>query len=121
MIELIEGTPAGVLAFKAVGEVHAEDYRTVLKPALEDLLAAGKKVRCVYVIGPEFKGYSGGAAWEDASIGLGHLTKWERCAVVTDTDWVRHLLRGFGWMMPGHLRLFAVAELPAAMEWAAAD
>ena len=119
MIELVDGAPMGVLAFKAIGEVHAEDYTSTLKPALDKLLADGRKVRCVYVMGPEFTGYSAGAAWEDTEIGLAHVTKWERCAVVTDKDWVRHLVKGFGWMMPGHLRLFEVADLPVAMEWAA--
>lgn len=120
MIELIEGAPEGVLAFKAVGEVHADDYAQVLKPALDEILATGAKVRCVYVMGPEFDGYSTGAAWEDAEIGLAHATKWERCAVVTDKEWVRHLVKGFGWLMPGRMRLFAVGDLQAAMDWAAA-
>lgn len=55
MIALIDGAPEGVLAFKAVGEVHADDYKQVLKP--------------------ELTGYSAGAAWEDAEIGLGPLGK----------------------------------------------
>jgi hypothetical protein len=120
MIEIIEGAPEGVLAFKAVGEVRAEDYTDVLKPALDKVLAAGGKVRCVYVMGPEFTGYSAGAAWEDAEVGFAHFTSWERCAVVTDTDWVRHLVKGFAWLMPGRLRVFPVEEQQAAMEWAAA-
>jgi hypothetical protein len=120
VIELIDGAPAGVLAFKAVGEVRADDYSRVLRPELEKVFAAGGKVRCVYVMGPDFTGYSAGAAWEEAEIGLANFTRWPRCAVVTDTDWVRHLVGGFGWMTPGSLRLFAVDELPAAMERAAA-
>ena len=121
MIEIIEGAPEGVLAFRAVDEVRAEDYGKVLKPALDEALAGGGKLRCVYVLGPEFTGYSAGAAWEDAETGVDHLRKWERVAVVSDVEWLRHLVKGFGWLMPGHLRLFPVADLPAAMEWAAAD
>lgn len=121
MIEMIDAAPDNVLAFKAVGEVEAADYDTVLKPALDRMLRSGEKVRCVYVLGPEFEGYSAGAAWEDAELGMAHIAKWHRCAVVTDVDWLRHLVKGFGWLMVGHMRLFAVADLQQAMEWAAAD
>ena len=34
MIQLIEGAPEGVLAFEDGGEVDAEDYEYVLKPAI---------------------------------------------------------------------------------------
>jgi hypothetical protein len=61
-----------------------------------------------------------GAGWEDAKVGLAHLTKWKRCAVVSDKDWVHHALAVFGWTMPGDLKLFAESELDAAIAWAAA-
>jgi len=121
MIEMIEGAPADVIAFRAVGELDADDYRTVLKPVVDETIASGGKVRCVYVLGPEFTGATAGAAWEDAEMGMAHVTKWHRCAVVTDIEWVRHVVKAFGWMMAGHMKLFAVDELPAAMAWASED
>jgi hypothetical protein len=121
MIEMIRDAPPGVLAFKAIGEVHGDDYKRVLKPAIDEVIAAGEHVRCVYVLGPEFTGYSAGAAWEDAEIGLAHLAKWHRCAVVSDVDWVQHLVKGFGWLMAGHVRLFPLDQLSSAMAWAAED
>src|SRR5262249_34676258 len=83
VIERIDA-PEGVVAFKAVGTVEAADYGDVLAPAVEEAMAGGKKVRIVFVLGPEFSGYSAGAAWEDAKLWAPHLTGWERCAVVTD-------------------------------------
>jgi len=121
MIERIEGAPEGVLAFKAVGEVHAADYEEVLKPAVDEALAGGGKLRVVIEIGPDFDTYSAGAAWDDMTLGFSHLRDWERCAVVTDRDWVRHAAKAFGWMMPGQLRVFAVSEQDAAMAWAAGE
>ncbi len=120
MIEVIEEAPRHVLAFRAVGEVKAADYEAVLRPAVVRTLAAGRKLRVVYVLGPEFEGYSVGAGWEDMALGFSHLSHWERCAVVTDRDWVEHLVKGFGWLMGPHVKLFHVDELPDAMEWAAA-
>ncbi len=121
MIQLIEGAPEGVLAFEAVGEVHAEDYDEVLKPAIEAELAGGEDIRIVYEIGADFDRYSVGAAWDDVAVGFEHITRWKRCAVVTDLDWVQHAAKAFGWMMSGRLRVFDIDELRAAMEWAASD
>ncbi|NJN37024.1 MAG: hypothetical protein HC794_08155 [Nitrospiraceae bacterium] len=37
---------------------------------------------------PEFAGYSGGAMWEDLKMGMDHLHKWKRVALVTtSTGW----------------------------------
>ena len=121
MIQMIEGAPEGVLAFEAVGEVDAEDYNEVLKPAIEASLEGGDDLRIVYEIGADFDRYSAGAAWEDMAMGFAHLTKWKRCAVVTDLDWVEHAAKAFGWMMGGRLRVFDIDELKAALEWAASD
>ena len=119
MIQIIDGAPAGVLAFKAVGEVRAKDYEDVLKPAFERALAGGRKIRLVLEIGPEYEGSSGGGALGDMGVVLPHLKKCERCAVVTDRDWVERAVKGFGWMMGGRLRVFAIDRQAAAMAWAA--
>lgn len=120
MIELLPDLPDGVLGFEAVGEIHSDDYEQVLLPKVEEATSAGRKLRIVYVLGDRFTGYSTGAAWEDTKVGLEHLKAWERCALVTDLDWVRHLTSLFGWMVPGQFRTFGLAELDAAKAWAAA-
>jgi hypothetical protein len=121
VIERLDGAPAGVLAFKAVGEVTVDDYTQVLKPALDTALSGGRKIRGVFLLGPEFTGYSSGAKLEDLGLGLGFMRKWARCAVVTDAQWIHDLMRRFGWLMGRRLRQFPVAELPAAMKWAAGE
>jgi hypothetical protein len=118
MLRTLPDLPPGVLGFEAVGEVHSDDYRDVLRPAIEAAAAAGG-VRLVYVLGPEFTGYSSGAAWEDTKMGVGHLSAFERTAVVTDVGWVEHLVGGFSWMVPGELRRFSLAERDEAVRWAA--
>jgi hypothetical protein len=117
MLRPLPDLPSGVLGFEAVGEVHSDDYRDVLRPAIESASAAGG-VRLVYVLGPEFEGYSAGAAWQDTELGLGHVRDFERIAVVTDVSWVEHLVNGFGWMVPGELRRFASDERDEAVRWA---
>lgn len=116
MLRPLTDLPAGVIGFEAVGEVHADDYRDVLRPAIAAAAEAGG-VRLVYVLGPEFTGYSAGAGWEDTKLGIEHVRAWERVAVVTDVEWVEHLVGGFSWMVPGELRRFALADLAPAVQW----
>lgn len=119
MINLIDGAPEGVLAFKAIGKVEAADYDAVLRPAVEQATAGGKKVRIVFEMGDEFTGYTAGAAWEDAKLWAPHLTSWERCAVVTNHGFMAGALKAFGAIMPGEIKVFAAGELDAALAWAA--
>ncbi len=117
MIEVMTDLPDRVLGLRARGEVTADDYRTVLVPAIEERLSKHRKVRLLYVIGDEFKGYTGGAAWEDAKVGMKHLTSFERVAVVTDVDWIEKMVRAFGFALPGEVRVFDGDDLEDARQW----
>jgi SpoIIAA-like len=119
MIEPIEGAPAGVIAFRAVGKVEAADYENVLAPAVEAAVAADGKVRLVYELGDAFDGYSAGAAWEDMKLWAPHVTKWERCAVVTDNRWITDAMRVFRFLMPGEVKVFPGGSVAEALAWAA--
>jgi len=119
MIERIEEAPAGVLALKAVGEVTLADYTRVVKPALDQAMAGRGKIRVLLLLGAEFSGYDKNVKREDLGIGLGFLRKIERCAVVTDRQGIGDMMRRFGWMLGRRLKHFHVADLPAAMDWAA--
>ena len=120
MIRVLEDLPENVIGVEAVGKVTDEDYEQVLIPAVRARLDAGEKIRYVYVLGDDFDGWTLEAMWEDAKLGGGDLRAWEKVAVVTDRDWVEHAVKAFGWMMPGDVRVFALADLDAAKEWAAA-
>lgn len=117
MIEIMSGMPEGVIGFEASGKLHASDYRDVLLPAVEAQAAKGP-VRVVLVI-REFDGVSGGAMWQDLKMGVEHLRAWKRIALVTDLSWMNHMASMFGWMTPGELKEFPLAEQAAAVTWAA--
>jgi len=118
MIEPLTGLPENVIGFEARGEIHADDYTTVLIPAIEAQLAAGNDLRIVLVF-EHWDGFSAGAAWEDMKMGMEHFTHWKRIALVTDLDWMVHLTQLFGWMTPGEMKRFPLAERDAAIVWAA--
>jgi hypothetical protein len=117
MIQELSDLPEGVIGFEASGKIRAEDYRDVVLPALERAAATGE-VRFVMVM-RDFDGMSGGAVWQDLKVGIEHLRAWKRIAVVTDITWIRDLTSLFGWMTPGEVKTFRIAELAEASEWAA--
>jgi hypothetical protein len=120
MINLVTDLPSNVVGLEAVGHVSADDYSNVLEPAVERALQQHDKLRLLYVLGEEFAGYSAGAAWEDAKLGISHWGAWERIAIVTDREWVRDGLRAFAWMLPGEVKVFALDARDAAGDWVSA-
>lgn len=117
MITALEDLPEGVLGFEASGEVSGSDYEQVLVPAIERGLETNDKLRLIYVLGPDFEGYSAAALWDDTKVGMHHLFSFERIALVTDHETYRHMFKGFGFLIPGHVKTFDNAELDAAKAW----
>lgn len=117
MIRVINGLPDNVVGLEGVGEVSAGDYKNVLDPAVDAALASSDKIRLMYVLGEEFSGYTGGAMWEDAKIGLSHLSRFDKIALVTDHEGYTDAVKAFGWLMPGDVESFAVGDKDAAIAW----
>ena len=120
MIEMIPALPDYVVGFVAKGEVTKEDYEQRLVPAVEQALAASDKVRLLYVLGADFTGFTGGAMWEDGKLGLSHLGRWERIAVVASEPWVRHAVNVFGYLLPGEVKVFDLKDEADAAAWVTA-
>jgi hypothetical protein len=84
MFQLIDGLPETVIAVRGVGRVNADDYRTVLAPAIGRATTDGQRTRLYLELGQGFEGYDASALLADSQVGLGHLGSFERMAVVTD-------------------------------------
>jgi len=118
MLTLIPNLPANVIGVEAREQVTAEDYESVLVPALEAAKASGaEKVRILYVLDEEFPDYSAGAVWQDTKLGLGHLRSWERIAIVSDAEWLHRSIAALGWAVPGEIKVFRTSESAAARDW----
>jgi len=54
-------------------------------------------------------------------VGFSHLRDWERAAMVTDVEWMRHAAKFFGgffgFLVSGEWRAFPTAEADKAREW----
>lgn len=119
MITLLEGFPDNVVAVRAEGQVTAQDYDKVLIPAVETALTRSKRLRFYYEIGPGFTGMDLGAMLKDIGVGFGHLGQWERIAVVTDIDWIKHATQLFGFLLPSKTEVFGIAQAADAKAWIA--
>lgn len=117
MMTVMHDFPDNVLAISASGDVTSDDYRDVLVPVLEQRLGKHRRLRLLYVIGADFQGFTPGAAWEDAKVGMHHFAHFERVAVVSDVDWVRHAVRGFGFALPGEVRVYDLDGQDDAEAW----
>ncbi len=120
MIKVIEDMPPGTIGLEAIGKVTDEDYERVLVPAVTAALER-KDVRLLYVLGDEFDSYSAGAVWADTKLWAGHLTSWQKVAIVSDADWLENAVKAFGWLMPGEVKVFDDDDLDDAKEWLARD
>jgi hypothetical protein len=120
MITHLAGFPDEVLAFVYQGHVTKDDYDTVLVPAVAKALKTQKRLRVYCEVKSDFSGLDAGAVWEDLKVGIGHLTRWERVAVVTDLDWIARSMRFFNFLMPCPMETFPTAEAARAREWISA-
>jgi hypothetical protein len=119
MLERIKDLPVGVDGIKATGKVSSRDYQDLVQPVLDDARRDGRRVRFLYQVGPEFEGFTPGAAWEDAKVGLHFMRLFDGCAVVTDVGWIRDSVRLASFLMPCPVRVFAVQDRGEAVEWLA--
>ena len=80
-----------------------------------------EKVSFLVATDEDFHGLELEALREDlkvaGSVGLKYRSAWERLAVVTDKDWMRHGVAAFGWVIPGEVRVFEPGALQEAKAW----
>lgn len=119
MFQQLANLPPGVTGVRALGHVSRQDYETVLEPILEDAHAHGRRLRFLYELGPELDGFSAGAAWEDARMGLRFMRLFEACAVVTDLGWVRDATKLAAFVLPCPVRVFTASDRGQAVAWLA--
>jgi hypothetical protein len=119
MLRRMDDMPAGTIGFMAVGEVEDDDWEEAVEPQLRRQIAAGEKVRLLYLLGPEATDVEGDAMEADAGFRARHAGAFERVAIVADESWVKPAIKAWSVLMPGKARAFAVHDLPTAKTWLA--
>lgn len=121
MLRRITDVPPGTIGFEAVGEVDDDDWEDVVEPVLRQEIAAGHKVRLLYLMGPEARNIDRDAMVADTGFRARYATSFDRVAVVTDEDWMRPALRALSFLLPGKAQGFRVRDLAAAKAWLRED
>jgi hypothetical protein len=119
MFKVLEDLPDGVVGISATGTIGGDDYETTLEPAINEAVEQHGKIALLMVLGPDFEGYSAGAALDDMRFGFSNFRSFRRIAIVSDNQWLRNGAAAMLYLMPGKSKGFSVGELDAAKEWIA--
>ena len=116
MMELTKGLPDNVIGIIGSGKITAEDYDSVLIPAIHDKLKKYKKIRILYQLDTSYVHYELGAFLEDAKV-TWHTFSFEKVAVVSDVHWINDSVNVFKFIIPVQVKVFGNNELENAKEW----
>lgn len=116
MITEITGLPETMVGFRADSEVTKEDFEKV-HTKVAHLVEKQGKLNYMLVLDNSPKDFTMGAWLQDALLGIKHITKWNRAAIVTDIDGVITFTDAFSKVMPGEFRGYKKAEYDAAVSW----
>ncbi|HKQ87072.1 MAG TPA: STAS/SEC14 domain-containing protein [Candidatus Acidoferrales bacterium] len=117
MIERLKDLPPGIDGVKAIGMISKGDYERAFPPILDDARRYGHRIRFLYELGPEFEGFTPGAAWEDAKIGIHSMRLFMACAIVTDLTWMRNAAHIAAFLTPCPVQVFANKDRDKAIAW----
>jgi hypothetical protein len=120
MLEKIPDVPDGIDAYRTVGKLTGDDYGQTVEPLLDEARRAGRRLRLLIQMGPEYEGFTADAVWGKAATWR-HYPSLVRMidgyAIVTDVRWVREYLHVVGFLMPFPLQVFGNDELDDAVAW----
>ncbi|WP_395047274.1 STAS/SEC14 domain-containing protein [Flavobacterium sp.] len=105
------------VGFKAVGSVNADDFKSVVIPIVEAFVEKHKTLNYLLQINTELSNFTVGAWLQDAVLGIKVFSKWNRAAIVTDTEGIKTFTELFSKIMIGEFKCFKHDEMEAAVTW----
>jgi hypothetical protein len=105
MIEfLVEGS-GDTVGVRAAGKLTEADYRQVLVPTIQLLLAQFLTLKAVFLMDETFEGWSLRAVWANTVFDVKHRRDFEKIAIVGAPKWEDWCVRTAAmWLMTGELR-----------------
>ena len=117
MIEKLQNIPANMVGFRATGAVTKDDFTEIIIPEVEKMVDKTGKLNYMLVLDTSPKEFTAGAWLQDALLGLKNLTKWNRAAIVTDSELIHNFTTVFSALMPGEFRGFNKIDMEIAVDW----
>ena len=116
MITTMKDLPQNMVGFRASGEVTKEDFKPVMDE-VEKLVEKTGKLNYLLILDTSPKDFTIGPWFQDGLLGIKNLTKWNRAAIVSDSEEVIQFTDVFSKLMPGEFRGFHKSELQTAIDW----
>lgn len=117
MITEIPNLPENMVGFRATGAITEEDFMNVVMPRVQEAIDKNQRLNYMLVLDTSIKNFTIGAWMKDAAMGVQHLFKWNRAAIVTDAEGIRTFTNMFSLAMPGEFRGFATKDEQQAIDW----
>jgi hypothetical protein len=117
MIHQLQNLPTNIVGFKATGEITEADFTNTVMPNVQVLIDKTDQLNYLLVLDTSLKNFTIGAWMKDAIMGIKHLTKWNRAAIVSDEATIRNFTNFFSYLMPGEFKGFEHSELQQAINW----
>ncbi len=118
MIERLKDVPGNLAAFRATEEVTQDDFKNTVMPEVELMVEKTDKLNYLLLLDTDIKNFTAGACLQDALLGIKNLTKWNRAAIVSDSENIIKFTDAFSVAMPGEFKGFKKTELQQAIDWA---
>ncbi|RZJ24295.1 MAG: STAS/SEC14 domain-containing protein [Flavobacterium sp.] len=117
MVEILKDIPNNVAGFRASGAVKQDDYVNVVIPFTEEKLRQTGEINFLLLIDTDLSNFTFGAWLNDALLGIKHLTKWRKAAIITDNEVAIKFTDGFSVVAPGEFKGFLRSNYEAAVRW----
>lgn len=117
MITIMQETEGNTLVVKATELLTSQDYKKVFIPQLNQLIDKFGKIRIVFYLAENFRGWELGAAWDDAAFGIQHRHDFEKLALVSDKTWVEWATKIGSCFIDGEVKTYTPAEFQDAVDW----
>jgi hypothetical protein len=115
MMELMHDVPNGVVGVRITDTLTAEDYTSVLEPALD--AAGGDRLRVLIEAPDGMPHLTAGAIGADVRMGMRRLTDFAKLAVVTDDRTLTRIMPVASALVPGEVRAWPGDSRALAIEW----
>ena len=117
MIHFLDNLPLNIVGFKATGEITEKDFTETVMPKVKSLIDKTDQLNYLLVLETSLNNFTMGAWMEDAMMGIKHLTKWNRAAIVSDAESIRNFTNFFSYFIPGEFKGFEHKDLQQAIDW----
>lgn len=116
MIVQIPDLPENMVGFRADGEVTKDDFE-VIKHQVASLVEKTGQLNYLLFLDNSPADFTLGAWMQDALLGINHITRWNRAAIISDSEAVINFTDIFSKVMPGEFRGYHKADYDEAVGW----